>query len=70
LCYDSAPVAEPDERASQERRRERMQLPPCPDCGCPLVRVLARTEYVLYVRCPACLTMWSVPKPGVAPFGA
>jgi hypothetical protein len=45
-----------------------MQLPPCPDCGCALVRVLTRTDYVLYVRCPACLTLWSVPKPGVEPF--
>ena len=31
--------------------------------------VVTRTDYVLYLRCPTCSQVWSVPKPGVTPLG-
>jgi hypothetical protein len=53
-----------------ERRAERLALPPCLACDCRDTQVATRTEYVVYVRCPNCGDVWSVPKPGVTPFGS
>ena len=53
----------------QERRRERLQLPPCPACRSMLVTVASRTPHMLYLRCRDCHTIWSVSKPGVKQLG-
>ena len=53
------------------RRDDPRTLPPCPKCGTTdTVHVATRTDYVLYLRCEACPTIWSIPKPGVAQFGS
>jgi hypothetical protein len=46
-----------------DRRRDRLAVPPCDECGSTATAVVSRTDYVLYVRCPACGLVWSVPKP-------
>jgi uncharacterized Zn finger protein len=47
-----------------ERRRERLVIAPCPQCGDhDLVRVTVRTDYVIYIRCGACGSMWNEVKP-------
>jgi hypothetical protein len=59
----------PDDSAPRpfERRRERVQPPPCSECGSTKTDIATRTPYVLYVRCSACAFVWSVPKPGREP---
>jgi hypothetical protein len=52
-----------------ERRQDRFRPDPCSACGHDQVRVMLRTDYVLYLRCDRCLTMRTVPKPGVERFG-
>jgi hypothetical protein len=47
-----------------ERRAERLAMLPCPDCSAHETYVASRTDYVLYLRCPNCARIWSVPKPG------
>jgi hypothetical protein len=49
----------------QERRRERLQLPPCPACRLMSVTVASRTPHMLYLRCRGCHAIWSVPRPAV-----
>jgi hypothetical protein len=64
-------TAEPERKPTLfERRTDRRILPPCPDCDSRDTHVATRTEYVLYVRCPNCATVWSVPRPGVEPLGS
>ena len=63
-------AAEPEHKPVFERRADRLALPPCPACESRDTHVATRTEYVLYVRCPNCGNVWSVPKPGVAPLGS
>jgi hypothetical protein len=46
-----------------DRRRDRLTLPPCPECAREEPRVLMRTDWVLYLRCSACRTVWSESKP-------
>lgn len=62
------PLSPPDPLA--DRRRQRLELPPCPECSSDDVRVMTRTDYVVYIRCEQCLHLWSVPKPGVPPMPA
>jgi hypothetical protein len=52
-----------------ERRRNRLAPAPCSTCGRDELRVMLRTEYVVYFRCERCLKMWSTPKPDVQQFG-
>ena len=52
-----------------ERRRNRLAPAACSTCGRDELRVLLRTDYVVYFRCEHCLKMWSVPKPGEERFG-
>ena len=47
-----------------ERRQQRLTIPPCENCGSTSTGVATRTEYVVYLRCPACWYVWSLPKPG------
>jgi hypothetical protein len=47
-----------------DRRRQRLQPPPCSECGSTKTAVATRTPYVVYVRCAACACVWSIPKPG------
>jgi hypothetical protein len=46
----SEPAAERDERSIE--------------CGRDDLRVMLRTDYVVYFRCEHCRTVWSVAKPG------
>jgi hypothetical protein len=52
-----------------ERRHHRFTPDPCAACRRDAVRVMLRTDYVLYLRCEHCLTMCTVPKPGTLQFG-
>jgi hypothetical protein len=55
--------------AAIERRRRRLVLPPCPACGSRAsLQVIARTAFVLYVKCVACAFVWTEQKPGQAGF--
>ena len=56
-------------RAIPDRRQNRLILPACSVCRHDDPRVTVRTDYVLYLRCMHCGGVWSVPKPGRAPFG-
>ena len=47
-----------------DRRRNRLSPGPCSRCGRDDLRVMLRTDYVVYFRCEHCLQMWSVAKPG------
>jgi len=38
----------------------------CAACGSDATRVVSRTDYVLYVRCPECCLVIAEPKPGVS----
>lgn len=57
-------------RQLHDRRYERLDLPPCPECQATEARVMSRTNYVVYVQCAQCHLLWSVPKPGVAQPGS
>jgi hypothetical protein len=52
-----------------ERRHNRFIPDPCAVCRSDALRVLLRTDYVLYLRCEQCLSMWTVPKRGTLQFG-
>jgi len=52
-----------------ERRQNRLALPRCPECQRANPRVTLRTDYVIYLLCEPCGTVWSVPKPGINPLG-
>jgi hypothetical protein len=56
----------PAPRPRQDRRRVRLVLCPCRTCGDPAPMVVSRTPYVIYLRCCACASVWSVAKPGEA----
>jgi hypothetical protein len=47
-----------------ERRKARLALTPCKNCGSPHTAVTLRIEFFVYLRCPACAHVWSLPKPG------
>ena len=47
-----------------ERRGHRLVPAPCAACGRDDLRVMLRTDYVVYFRCEHCLQVWSVAKPG------
>jgi|SRR3954451_14998853 len=55
--------------ALSERRLEpRFQPPSCPTCGKrETVVAVTRTRHVLYIRCPRCADVWSVPRPRLQP---
>jgi hypothetical protein len=48
---------------SNDRRACRAKVLPCERCGADRIRVLTRTDWVIYVRCEACFDMWSIEKP-------
>jgi hypothetical protein len=47
-----------------DRRLNRLAPGLCSRCGRDDLRVMLRTDYVVYFRCEHCLQMWSVAKPG------
>jgi|SoiMethySBSTD1v2_1073268.scaffolds.fasta_scaffold1345815_1 hypothetical protein len=47
-----------------ERRENRLVPAPCVACGRNDLRVMLRTDYVVYFRCEHCKQVWSVAKPG------
>ena len=47
-----------------DRRLNRLAPDPCSRCGCDDLRVMLRTDYVVYYRCEHSLQMWSGAKPG------
>ncbi len=53
-----------------ERRAERLALPSCPSCTARATHVATRTDYVLYLRCPKCANVWSIPKPRAPQLGS
>jgi uncharacterized Zn finger protein len=57
-------------RQTHDRREDRLVVPPCPRCHAAETGVRLRTDYVLYLRCPPCGHVWSVPKPGVEQMGS
>jgi len=65
VLNDREPVA-----AGGDQRHERVTIQPCKYCGSGDTAVASRTEYVVYIRCGACLQVWSVPKPGHEPLGS
>ena len=52
-----------------ERRGNRLVPAPCAACGRDDLRVMLRTDYVVYFRCDSCAQVWSVAKPGCEQFG-
>jgi translation initiation factor 2 beta subunit (eIF-2beta)/eIF-5 len=62
---DQEPVA-----AVGDQRHEPVPMQPCKYCGSADTAAASRTEYVVYIRCGACLQVWSVPKPGHEPLGS
>ena len=52
-----------------ERRGNRLVPAPCSACGREELRVMLRTDYVVYFRCEHCSQVWSVAKPGEPMFG-
>jgi len=42
----------------------RFVMPLCPECHHTNVKIVVRTDYVIYLRCWLCAYVWSVPKPG------
>jgi hypothetical protein len=60
----------PDNPSFLDRRQHSRETPPCPQCSTPHVHVASRTDYVLYLRCPSCFQVWSIPKPGAQHFGS
>ena len=52
-----------------ERRHGRLVPAPCAACGRDKLRVMLRTDYVVYFRCEHCAQVWSVAKPGCEQFG-
>jgi hypothetical protein len=52
-----------------ERRANRLVPAPCVACGRNDLRVMLRTDYVVYFRCEHCAHVWSVAKPGCEQFG-
>ena len=51
-------------RMVERRGSDRITIPTCQHCGGADTAVATRTDYVVYIRCAACLQVWSVPKPG------
>jgi len=47
------------------RRANRPALEWCPACGGSDAKVVLRTDFVVYARCPDCGEVRAVPKPGV-----
>jgi transcription elongation factor Elf1 len=45
-----------------ERRQNRLRLMACPRCGHEPPEVLARTSYLIVLRCVICSRLWSVQK--------
>jgi hypothetical protein len=56
------PVSTWNPSTFDRRSATRLVPPPCPQCA-GSVRVVSRTDYVLYLRCQ-CAYLWSTPKPG------
>jgi uncharacterized Zn finger protein len=53
-----------------DRRNKRLTLPPCSQCEtAEKIKVVVRTDYVLYLRCHGCGNFWSVRKPAGRPMG-
>jgi hypothetical protein len=50
-----------------DRRSQRISVTACETCGATRVAIVSRTDYVLYLRCPDCCQVWSLPKPGREP---
>ena len=46
-----------------ERRGDRLVPAPCAACGRDDLRVMLRTDYVVYFRCEHCAEVWSVANP-------
>ena len=46
-----------------DRRKNRLTIPQCPECAREHPAVVARTDFVLYLRCTSCQGIWSVWKP-------
>jgi predicted RNA-binding Zn-ribbon protein involved in translation (DUF1610 family) len=51
-------------RPTVERRRNRLKVPPCPECESHRTDIVCREQYVLYARCPDCGHVWAVARPG------
>jgi transcription elongation factor Elf1 len=45
-------------------RRNRLEIPPCPECEGPDSTVVERGENTLTLECPACGCQFEVEKPG------
>ena len=59
-------LLQPTLRPRYDRRRARLFLAACRACGDTAPVVVSRTPYVIYLRCCACASVWSVTKPGEA----
>jgi len=65
-----AALLKPDDWQCERRSATaRLLIPPCGQCQRPTVRVVVRTEYVLYLRCSSCGHVWNVPNPVAQPLG-
>jgi hypothetical protein len=64
------PRQSPPQPVLVERRAVAFKPPPCERCASPQTEVATRTDYYLYIRCGACMHVWSVPRPGVEPIGS
>ena len=49
---------------TEERRKNRLKIPRCPNCGSDGAQIVTRLITVLYARCVECSATWGVPRPG------
>jgi predicted RNA-binding Zn-ribbon protein involved in translation (DUF1610 family) len=61
-------VTMPDDRGlpfqgQEDRRKNRLKIPPCPNCGSEGAQIVTRVINALYARCAECGEMWGIPRP-------
>ncbi len=50
-------------RMPGDLRRNRLAIPPCPECQSPDGEVVERGEETLVIDCPSCGCEWEIDKP-------
>jgi hypothetical protein len=64
LSNHAMPDSPGGHRMPGDLRRNRLEIPPCPECEGPDSTVVERGERTLTLECPACGCQFEVEKPG------
>jgi transcription elongation factor Elf1 len=62
--FHPMPDSSGGQRMPGDLRRNRLEIPPCPECEGPDSTVVERGETALTLECPACGCQFEVDKPG------